>query len=428
MGRGSTVPQAPTPTPTYSSKSQSRDNPRTESHPRPEYNRTEPMESFTAMESGSTHEAESPLQWNHTLPYITDITRECEERQEPLSPTYPIRDAMLNQVLNESGTFPMPDLLGYFPEEFTCVTGLSSSDTCCYPNSYEEPNAHAVEVNCTESSDQNDLWFPELQVGTEIQPVSQTDFDLTSFEMTPRKLTQSPTPISSADVFDGSIPTWFENMVPSAELSPLYSTFSSQSSFSNEMNRSPSTSARRHSEYDPRPNILAQPIPSPERPASSSQILPASNNRFKVVMRDDIRRIWDNCNKAKNLPLKRDSGWWFGLDWENFFGTPLKRSENGPVSYLAKRARDERGRLVCQKFYESVLKTSDDSFQSLDRVASRLFDFSIDTEMSGTFVYERAYGILDRLPSAPPSLEKSYPEYFERYVLTVPQVPSNTDS
>lgn len=236
------------------------------------------MEPFIAMDSGSANEVENPLvQWNHTLLYTMDTRRECKERQDPLSPTDTARDAMPNAVLNESGAFPMPDLLDYFPEEFTCVAGLSMDDTYCYTNSLEESNAYVEEVNFAESSDQPDLWLPELQAGTELQ--SQPGFDFTPIEMTPRKLTQSPTPISSADVFDGSsIPTWFENMAPNAELSPLYSTFSSQSSFSSDMNRSPSTSARRHSEHDPRPNTLAEPIPTPERSASSSQILPASNN------------------------------------------------------------------------------------------------------------------------------------------------------
>lgn len=94
-------------------------------------------------------------------------------------------------------------------------------------------------------------------------------------------------------------------------------------------------------------------------------------------------------------------------------GTPLRVFEY--AAHPPKQTRDERGRLVSQKFYESVTESSDDPFQFLDQVASRLVYFSLDTEMSGDFVCERAHRILCRLPSTPPSLEKIYPEFFERH-------------
>ncbi|KAE8441408.1 hypothetical protein EG329_004997 [Mollisiaceae sp. DMI_Dod_QoI] len=175
----------------------------------------------------------------------------------------------LNELQQQPAGYAMPRPHDHSFEELDFLSEWNSQDVYGYTNAYGE--------NYTESSGQNGFLFPRFQESTD---VSNAGFDFASFEMTPRRLTQSPTPLSSADIFDvNAISTFFDNMLPSSEFSPLPSEHSSQSSHSSDMTWSTSKPATPESERDPSSDTLKLSASSPKQ--SSQLLLPPNNARIK---------------------------------------------------------------------------------------------------------------------------------------------------
>ncbi|KUJ15280.1 uncharacterized protein LY89DRAFT_108212 [Mollisia scopiformis] len=260
--------------------------------------RTNSMNVPTTTQPGLANSSENlHIPRTQSLSYHMDANAAPEETHSPMTAMQSEDNMPFNGFSNVPTSFFLPDQLNYSPEDPIYNPGWSSHsqygsmDDYGRPDAYgqghsnfqgassvyEAPDAHSSSAtyNHAESSAQPSMWTSNYQAG---QGISDADFDIASFQMPARTLTQTPAPISSADTFDGStVPLSFENMLSDPQFSPTGSAASSHSSYDTMW--STSRNATSHTATNSDPNVPIQPAASPTQMTQMSP--PSDTNSLK---------------------------------------------------------------------------------------------------------------------------------------------------